>query len=439
MLEIVKDAPLEKGTLLVSRYRLDHIVGEGGMGIVWSALDLERHEPVAIKLLRAEAGERGRYVHRLMREARVMAQLVHPSIAKVHGAFETPAGMPFLVMDLLHGEALSARLSRGALSFQETSKLLSQVTSAIAAAHAAGVVHRDLKPENIYVEAGDVVRVLDFGIAKVTNLPAEELSLTATGAMLGTPYYMAPEQIFGDDDIDARADIWALGVVLYECVAGVRPTQASGVGQVIKIIMNDAIVPLERRVAVPENVARLVGRMLTRDRAARPTLDEVSECIEAMANLPQSQQRIAASAATAMTTLDSMEVGTPQRVVSPAPDRAKPRPYKSLLGLGLVATIAIIAQQTHSGRSVGRASEGPTVAAEPSHELAVVTASATTPSTPSTAMPTGPTMASATSLPTASPVRLRVTTPKLAPSVTSNPTVPKSVDSVARIPSFERI
>lgn len=275
------------------RYRLLRVVGEGGMGIVWAAHDLQGGD-VALKFLKSVGQGDGRAGRRLLREAQVMAQLAHPNIATVHGAFETETGTPFLVMDLLRGEPLSAYLAReGAQPPALVACWMRQIIAAVRAAHEVGVVHRDLKPENVFLTEGPpetCVRVLDFGIAKAALGPGasdlEGASLTSTGAMLGTPYYMAPEQIFGDSDVDPRADVWALGIIIYECLTGRRPTQAKGMGQVVKIIVNGAIAPLEQHGNVPRPVSDVVGRMLSRDRDARPALSEVVNVLDLIEQMP---------------------------------------------------------------------------------------------------------------------------------------------------------
>jgi serine/threonine protein kinase len=227
---------------------------------------------------------------RFIREARAVCAVQHPNIVEIHDVLQTEDGSPVMVMDLLHGESLGQRLDRETrLPPGEVARLMLPVVSAVGTAHAAGVVHRDLKPDNIFLaEEGDgaiSVKVLDFGIAKVlaTDTDAEATGgLTGTGAMLGTPYYMAPEQIFGERDIDHRADIWALGVILYECLSGRRPTQAENIGQILKIITTDGIAPLDLVAPdVPADLARLVRRMLMRDRAARPqSLTEVQAALK---------------------------------------------------------------------------------------------------------------------------------------------------------------
>jgi serine/threonine-protein kinase len=184
-------------------------------------------------------------------------------------------------MELLQGESLRERLVRahkGALGVRETCAILAPVAEALAAAHAARIVHRDIKPENIFLVGvvgaleKPTVKVLDFGIAKIVATEEATTSLTESGAMLGTPYYMAPEQAFGERNVGAAADAWSLGIVLYECLTGVRPTQADNLGQVIKRITQDPMTPVEDIVAdVPAELARVIHRLLVRDVAGRET------------------------------------------------------------------------------------------------------------------------------------------------------------------------
>ena len=217
-------------------------------------------------------------VQRLLREARAACAVHHPGVVQVHDVVELEDGTPAMVMELLVGETLAERLARHrVMSLPELARIMVRVCSAVGSAHALGIVHRDLKPENIFLtEAADgwAVKVLDFGIAKLTaseGVAARTGAITGTGAIVGTPDYMAPEQLFGEGDIDHRADIWALGIILYEALAGVRPTRGKNLGQTYKVIMTDAIVPLRRRAPnVPAPIIDLVDRMLSRDRAKRP-------------------------------------------------------------------------------------------------------------------------------------------------------------------------
>jgi eukaryotic-like serine/threonine-protein kinase len=187
--------------------------------------------------------------------------------------------MPVMVMEMLTGETLRKRLAREQrLSLEETARILLPVASAVGTAHHQGIVHRDLKPDNIFLSQDDagasVVKVLDFGIARVTQVDGQITSgigLTGSGDVLGTPNYMSPEQVFGERDIDQRADIWALGVVLYECLSGVVPTKAGNVGQVFKLIVAGGIKPLSGLMPdAPADVTALCDRMLARRRDQRP-------------------------------------------------------------------------------------------------------------------------------------------------------------------------
>jgi serine/threonine-protein kinase len=275
---------LERGTVVAGKYRLDRPLGEGGMGIVWAATHTVTGKSCALKFLKDKDGPSGR--ERFLREARAACAIRHPNVAPVHDVLEAE-GRPLLVMDLLDGEPLSRWLVRSkALSLEETARVMVPVIDAVLAVHAQGIVHRDLKPDNVFItrttNGALDVKVLDFGIAKFNTAidSGATPALTATGTMMGTPYYMAPEQIFGDKDIDARADVWALGIMIYECLAGVRPTEGDGVGQVLKVITTDGIVPLDKLApGIPRELADLVSQMLSRSKDERPALYRVRDAL----------------------------------------------------------------------------------------------------------------------------------------------------------------
>ena len=284
MLEIVAE-PLTEGTVLADTYRLERVIGEGGMGVVWAARDVHDGRDVALKVLADDRATDPTQQARILREASAAMTIDHPNVVKVRAVLETDAGVPFIVMERLEGESLRALLlRRGALDPEVCLPIVLGVADAIAAAHAAGIVHRDLKPENVFLPSSGGVKVLDFGVAKrfARGAMESEASLTSTGAVIGTPYYMAPEQVFGDEDIDARADVWSLGVILYECLAGKRPTEAEGFGPILKRITSANFDPLPA--SVPPRLASITTRMLSRDRAARPSLDDVRA---ALANLDE--------------------------------------------------------------------------------------------------------------------------------------------------------
>ncbi|WP_437914341.1 protein kinase [Sorangium sp. So ce302] len=319
--------PLIPGALVASRYRVDRQLAEGGMGVIWAATHLANGERVALKLLRPGTAEDASTRRRLVREARAAAAVDHPNVPSIHDVLELDNGTPFLVMDLLEGESLRDKLLREAqIPLPELSRILLPVISAVGTAHALGIVHRDLKPDNIFLltpaaaaprgspgaaahaaavppsgapapgsaDSGDApeaaqhdarVRVLDFGIAKVTAAPGEtswSWGRTGSGEMLGTPYYMSPEQILGEHDVDHRADIWSLGVILYECLTSVRPTEAENMGKVMKRILTGSIQPIgESAPTLPADVAAMIDRMLSPDRAQRPAdLREVGALLE---------------------------------------------------------------------------------------------------------------------------------------------------------------
>ncbi|HRC57383.1 MAG TPA: serine/threonine-protein kinase, partial [Kofleriaceae bacterium] len=276
------------GTLVGARYRLEHVLGEGGMGVVWAATELLTNELYALKLLKDDVEDpdaRRRFGH----EARAAQAVRHPNVVTIHGVIELEDERPAIVMELLHGETLRDVLSREhRLALAPLIELLAPVIAAVGAAHAQGVVHRDLKPENIFLArqptGSRIVKILDFGIAKVTALDGETMRTTGltTGKVLGTPAYMAPEQVYGQTDLDHRVDVWALGLVLYQALSGVLPTHGDNIGQVFRNVTARPFPPLDELApGTPPEVTELVARMLARERADRPQdLREVIELLD---------------------------------------------------------------------------------------------------------------------------------------------------------------
>ena len=261
------------GSVIARRYRLERRLDQGGMGVVWAASHLVTKRAVAIKFLHGASVTDKRSRARMMREARASCAIAHPSIVPVEDVVDA-AGAPALVMELLQGESLRTRLDRGALDETEVRSILAPVAAALAAAHAVGIVHRDVKPENIFLvrdkDDNVSVKVLDFGVAKVSSTDAASTALTESGAMLGTPYYMAPEQAFGERDVGPAVDAWALGVVLHECITGARLFQADNLGQVIKLITQAPIPSLRDKVpTVALDLVELTERLLERDPEGR--------------------------------------------------------------------------------------------------------------------------------------------------------------------------
>jgi tRNA A-37 threonylcarbamoyl transferase component Bud32 len=284
------DMELKLGDTVGDRYHVDRLLGEGGMGVVYAATHAVTRRRVALKVLRGYYAADTTTRQRFLREARAACAVRHPNVVQIHDVIEIDGGSPAMVMELLEGETLARKLERdGRLGVEELARLMLPVLSAVGTAHEIGIVHRDLKPENIFLaktrDGGVDVKVLDFGVAKLTATEGDAArsgALTGTGSMLGTPFYMSPEQGFGEKDIDHRADIWSLGVIFYECLSGVRPTQAENIGQIFKIVMTDAIKPLGERVPeLPHPITDLVARMLQRERASRPA--DLREVVDVLA------------------------------------------------------------------------------------------------------------------------------------------------------------
>lgn len=279
MVHCVLVSPFHPGDVLDGRFELKRELGRGGMGTVWAATHVVTKRDFALKLLNERRADDPTAKERLRREARAACLATHPAILPVDDVVELDQGGYALVMELLEGESLRACLDReGRLPWATVRETFEPVLSGLAAAHEAGIVHRDLKPDNIFLVSSDPsrpVRILDFGIAQSTM--DEAPLLTSTGAMLGTPYYMAPEQAFGEGTKGPPSDIWSLGVVLFECLAGARPTQAANLGQVLRLMSEERIPKLTDASVdgVPMHIAHIIDRMLSRAHDARPSLSEI--------------------------------------------------------------------------------------------------------------------------------------------------------------------
>ncbi len=255
---------LQTGEFIGGRYRVDGWLGRGGMAEVFRAWDEASGRAVAVKVLRRSVAQDAEAAERLRREGRVLAALRHPSIVGFEAAGTLPDGRVYLVMELLEGETLRARMEAGPMLPGELSPVLEGLASGLSAAHARGILHRDLKPDNIFLCDGDLTRVkiLDFGVSKVLGLE----QLTRTGQVLGTPRYMAPEQLQGALRFDARVDVYALGVVLHEALGGASPFDASGPAQLVPAILAGRAVPLrQRRPEISESLAEVVHRAMAVD------------------------------------------------------------------------------------------------------------------------------------------------------------------------------
>ncbi|MBK8258964.1 MAG: serine/threonine protein kinase [Polyangiaceae bacterium] len=267
----------EPGRVLNGRYRLIRTVGIGSQASVWVAEHLALSTQVAVKLIDPDLAKRPDARERFKREATAAAQLRSPHVVQIldHGIEQAPEGdQPFIVMELLEGEDLFQRLEkRHHLSVKDTAKIMTQIARALTRAHAAGIVHRDLKPENIFLTHNDddeIVKVLDFGVAKVRDAAKVTMQKTGVGTLIGTPHYMSPEQVKGIGEVDYRTDIWAFGVLAYQCVTGELPFDSEGVGDLlIKITIGEMPVPSKVLEGVPPAFDGWFARACDRDPARR--------------------------------------------------------------------------------------------------------------------------------------------------------------------------
>ncbi|MEM9188636.1 MAG: protein kinase [Myxococcota bacterium] len=283
--------PLATGTALVGklfndRWRVMGLLAEGGMGTVYIAEDTLLDRKVALKRLHPELSQNDKSLARFEREARAAVATRHQNIVEVYDLGRGTDGAPYMVMEYINGPSLRTVLRRHApLSPSRACEIVWQVLAALRAVHAQRIVHRDLKPENILVErtanGDDHIKILDFGISKIKEDGDDDLHLTRTGVMLGTPYYMSPEQARGEKDLDHRVDLYAVGVLLYQCLSGKLPFDRDNYHALLSAILEDPLEPLHRVIDVPGELSELVSRSLEREPEARfQTAIEMAEALE---------------------------------------------------------------------------------------------------------------------------------------------------------------
>lgn len=266
------------GQVVGGRYRIKGVLGEGGMGTVFDAEHLGLTREVAIKVLSPTQAKKKVAVKRFQQEARAAGGIGHPNICEVYDLGLLDDGSPYLVMEKLVGQTLAERIAKeGGLPFEDVIDIVSQVLSGLVAAHDKGIVHRDIKPENIFlarrIGCPPIVKLLDFGVSKMMpefQVGEDALDLTRTGMVMGTPYYMSPEQARGERNLDGRVDVYACGVVMYEALAGRRPFLAPNYNALLLAIISTRPPRLrEVRAATPPALEAIIDRAMAKNRADR--------------------------------------------------------------------------------------------------------------------------------------------------------------------------
>jgi serine/threonine-protein kinase len=271
--------PIQVGSVINGKYRIDGVLGEGGVGVVFMAHHLELDERVAIKFLKAESLRDSGIVARFAREAKAALAIKSEHVARIMdvGTMQD-TGAPFIVMEYLEGSDVNSALkARGTFSVPDVAEYVLHACEALAIAHSKGIVHRDIKPENLFLTSTrhsmNVVKVLDFGVSKAAltgSMFRGEIPLVETSQLMGTPLYMSPEQVRASSNVDARSDIWSLGLVIYEMLTGQAAFDAKSLNELCAAILERDIPPVrDIRPDVPEGMALAIQRCVQRDPAAR--------------------------------------------------------------------------------------------------------------------------------------------------------------------------
>jgi serine/threonine protein kinase len=325
------------GQTLAGRYNIVRKLGEGGMGAVYLATHLVLEKQVALKILHGEFARKPDLVSRFMQEAKAASRISHENVIDISDYGETPDGLVFFAMELLQGhdlheEVARARLAGQLLPWSRSKKIFLQICAALSAAHGKGIIHRDLKPENVYLVEflgdPDFVKLLDFGIAKLTEVAEGDRKLTRTGMLFGTPEYMSPEQARGEPHVDARVDVYAMGCILFQLITGRVPFEAENFMGVLSLHLTEPppIIAPETfdRIGGPRELSGVVAKALEKDRNARwQSIAELANAVRKVCGDPLSsgatghipQQRAPSVPAPANTTQKA--IGVPN--VTPVP------------------------------------------------------------------------------------------------------------------------
>jgi len=336
------DLPVPVGSVLANKYRVDRFIGAGGMGVVAAGFHLELDQPIAIKFLSPDMGFSGEGAERFRREGRAAARIRSEHVVRVLDIGLLDERQPYMVMELLEGTDLEQELlAHGPLPVETAVSYVLQAIDAIAEAHAAGIVHRDLKPTNLFLsttaDGSRKIKVLDFGISKFTTLRLRDAELTRTSSMVGSPLYMAPEQMRSARDVDARADIWSLGAILFELITGQLPFVGDSIPSLCVSVMSDP--PRSAASFVPSTPRELefaLERCLSKSLPDRfQSVAELAEALVAFAPAfrPHAERARRLLARTSLpsvtpTSADARRMEVPTRV-SPTPIQVTPNGSQS--------------------------------------------------------------------------------------------------------------
>ena len=351
--------PAEVGCVVAGKYRIERMIGQGAMGAVFAACHEPLQKRIALKILFEEHLHSPETVSRFFNEARAAAGIESEHVARVLDVGQLETGAPFMALELLEGADLAEVLQQDKpLSVHDVVDWILQALEALAEAHSLGVVHRDLKPANLFLarrrDGTRVVKVLDFGISKFSGLMGAQPTFTATSLILGSPVYMAPEQLRNAKSVDARADIWAIGVVLYELLSGRLPFLADNVAGLFVAVLEHQPASLQKcRPDIPPELDEVVMRCLSRDIEAR--FQSVADLAVALAPIARGG--------------DHPSVERIRHVMQTAPEwtgrhTKRPRPRKRVqrlvaaaiaaVGVGGLATGLMAAHQSTTSRSAGQ-------------------------------------------------------------------------------------
>ncbi len=385
-------APVREGDILAAKYRVDRILGAGGMGVVVAATHLQLDQRVALKFL-VSNGIDEHASARFLREARAVVKLRSENVVRVLDTGTLDNGLPYIVMELLEGRDLAQELSaRGPVTVVEAVDWVLQACEGIAEAHSVGIVHRDLKPANLFLthraDHSVLIKVLDFGIAKVLDMKrAPDYALTKTATLMGSPHYMSPEQIRNAKSVDQRADIWALGIVLYELLSGSAPFSATTAPALLAQIVADPPRPLRPHApSVPRGLEAVISRCLEKEPARR--FAGVSEFARELARFGSEDGRASSERVSRISLAPAFPkradrgavlqlVSDPTLIAIEPPPRRRPRPSPARWAVPLLLAacgmfgVLWFTLRGRGGLSAPAASGAPQSAASPTHvELA---------------------------------------------------------------------